>query len=88
MANWGAWQSSASSSSWGIETSGKAMTGPKEHGNQHNLTRIGRPQRPVHQLCLHRLLPITSIMTKRPSVKGAHVLHKKVQPTEWSVNRD
>ena len=60
------------------------MTGPKEHGNQHNLTRIGRPQRPVHQLCLHRLLPDYQHYDKTPIGKGAHVLHKKVQPTEWS----
>ena len=48
------------------------------------MTRIGRPQRPVHQLCLHLLLPITSITTKRPSAKEPMSCTKKVQPTEWS----
>ena len=71
----------------GIETNGKAMTGPKVHGNQHNLTRIGMPHLPVYQLCVHRLLPIISITTKRPSAKEPMSCTKKCNQLNGPVNR-
>ena len=61
----------------GIETSGKAMTGPTVRGSLNLPILVGRPQRPVHQLCLHLLLPITSITTKRPSAKEPMSCTKK-----------
>ena len=61
------------------------MTGPKEHGNQHNLARIGRPQPSSTPTLPASFASDYQHYDKTPiGIKGAHVLHKKVQPTEWS----
>ena len=67
-----------------IEINGTAKIGPKVRGSQSIPTLIGRLPLPLHQLCLLRSFPIISITTKTALGKGAHVLHRQLQPTEWS----
>ena len=86
MANWGSWQSSASSSSWGNRNQWQSSDWSEGAWQQHNLTRIGVPQLPAYQFCLHRLLPTISITTKRPSAKEPMSCTKKCNQLNGPVN--
>ena len=84
MANWGAWQSSGSSSSWGNRnqwqssdwSDGTWQSKPSDSGWKTTTTTT--PTLPTSFASDYQHYD------KTPIGKGAHVLHKQVQPTEWS----
>ena len=84
MANWEHGNPVGPAAAGGIEINGKVVIGLTVRGSLNLPILVGRLPQPLHQLCQLRLLPITSITTKTPIGKGAHVLHRQVQPTEWS----
>ena len=71
----------------GTAINGKVAIGPTVRGSLNLPILVGRLPQPLHQLCLLRLLLITSITTKHPSAKEPMSCTNKCNQPNGPANR-
>ena len=86
--SWRTWQSSESSTTWPKDNQESSTTWPKDKWDAKNNWRQSSDWSPPTATTPTPSLPTSFVSDHQhydnPTRKGAHVLHKQVQPTEWS----